>query len=142
MRKLTPTWRCRFENNHANNTNARVLAEYSAGMQWQGLGLPVMHPRERTLAEAAGRLHTLKVLLPEDPLPDGKYVAELHSILDFMEKGSGLDLRRYRMSAPVARTFLRINILALLGFCAYQSRSVALPLSHARAMSQASGRVH
>ena len=142
MRKLTPTWRCRFENNHANNTNARVLAEYSAGMQWQGLGLPVMHPRERTLAEAAGRLHTLKVLLPEDPLPDGKYVAELHSILDFMEKGSGLDLRRYRMSVPVARTFLRINILALLAFCAYQSRSVALPLSHARAMSQASGRVH
>jgi hypothetical protein len=111
-------------------------------MQWQGLGLPVTHPRERTLAEAAGRLHTLKVLLPEDPLPDGKYVAELHSILDFMEKGSGLDLRRYRMSARVPRTFLRINILALLGVCAYQSRSVALPLSRVRAMSQASGRVH
>ena len=111
-------------------------------MQWQGLGLPVMHPRERTLSEAAGRLHTLKVLLPEDPLPDGKYVAELHSILDFMEKGSELDLSRYRMSARVPRTFLRINILALLGVCAYQSRSVALPLSHRPAMFQASGRVH
>jgi hypothetical protein len=135
-------WRCRFEDKLANNTYARVLAEYSAGMQWQGLGLSVMHPRERTLAEAAGRLHTLKVLLPEDPLPDGKYVAELHSILDFMEKGSGLDLSRYRMSARVPRTFLRINILALLGVCAYQSRPVALPLSHPRAMSRASTRVH
>jgi hypothetical protein len=135
-------WRCRFEDKHANKTYARVLAGYSAGMQWPAFGLSVMHPRERILAEAAGRLHTLKVLLPEDPLPNGNYVAELHSILDFMEKGSGLDLSCYRMSARVPRTFLRINILALLGVCAYQSRSVALPLSRPRAMSQASTRVH
>jgi hypothetical protein len=111
-------------------------------MEWQGLGLSVLHPRERTLTEAAGRLHTLKALLPEDPLLEAKYIAELHSILDFMEKGSGLDLHRYRMTSPVLRTFLRINIMALLGVCAYQSRCVAPPLSHARTKSQAAGRVH
>jgi hypothetical protein len=111
-------------------------------MEWQDLGLSVLHTRERTLVEAAGRLHTLKALLPEDSLPEAKYVIELHNILDFMEKGSGLDLSRYRMAWPVQRTFLRINIMALLGVCAYQSHFVAPPLRHRRSRSQAAGRVH
>ena len=111
-------------------------------MEWQDLGLSVLHTRERTLVEAAGRLHSLKSLLPEDFLPEAKYVIELHNILDFMEKGSGLDLSRYRMAWPVQRTFLRINIMALLGVCAYQSHFVAPPLRHHRFRSQAAGRVH
>src|ERR1700719_3763952 len=111
-------------------------------MKWKDLGLSVFHTRERSLAEARGRLHTLKALLPEDSLAEAKYVAELHNILDFMEKGSGLDLSRYRMTSPVLRTFLRINILALLGVCAYQSRFSAPPPSHQRTKSEAAGRVH
>ncbi len=98
--------------------------------------------REKTLTEAAGRLHTLKVLLPEDSQIEGKYIAELHSILDFMEEGSGLNLSRYRMSAPAVRTFLRINILALLSVCAYQSRPAAMPHSYRHNIRQASPQVH
>ena len=111
-------------------------------MKWKDLGLSVLHPRERTLAEARGRLHTLKALLPEDSLSDTKYVTELHNILDFMEKGSDLDLSRYRMASPVLRTFLRINIMALLGVCAYQSHFVALSRTFSRTRSQAAGRVN
>jgi len=111
-------------------------------MERQDLRLSVLHPCERTLLLATGRLHTLKALLPENSLTEAKYVAELHNILDFMEKGSGLDLSRYRMTLPVLRTFLRINVLALLGVCAYQSRFSALPPSHRRAKSEAAGRVH
>ncbi len=98
--------------------------------------------REKTLTEAAGRLRTLKVLLPEDSQIEGKYIAELHSILDFMEEGSGLNLSRYRMSAPAVRTFLRINILALLSVCAYQSRPAAMPHSYRHNIRQASPQVH
>ena len=105
------------------------------------ISLSLSHLREKTLAVAAGRLHTLKVLLPEDPLLDTKYIAELHDILDFLEKGTGLDLSRFRMTSSVARTVLRINILALLSVCAYQSRFQSLPLSPPRAMSQAAGRI-
>jgi hypothetical protein len=120
------------------------LAEYSARMNWKDLRLSVLHPRERTLVEARGRLHTLKALLPEDSLADAKYVAELHNILDFMEKGSGLDLIRYRMASPVRRTYLRINIMALLGVCAYQSYFAPPPrtISVVRRRSQAAGRVN
>lgn len=110
-------------------------------MEWRVLGLSLIHPRERTLVEAAGRLLTLKALLPQDSLPEGKYVAELHNILDFMEKGSGLDLSRYRMASPVQRTFLRINIMALLGVCAYQS-SFPPPPSSSRTMPLGAGRIH
>ena len=99
-------------------------------------------PREKTLTEAAGRLHTLKVLLPEDSLIEGKYITELHGILDFMEEGSGLNLSRYRMSAPAVRTFLRINILALLSVCAYQSRPAAMPHRYRHNVWQASPQVH
>ena len=111
-------------------------------MEWKDWGRSVLHRRERTLLEATGRLQTLKALLPQDSLPEAKYVAELHNILDFMEKGSGLDLSRYRMASPVHRTFLRINILALLGVCAYQSHFVAPTLSRPRTKTQAAGRVH
>jgi hypothetical protein len=86
-------------------------------------------------------LHTLKALLPEDPRPAPKYTAELHNILDFMEKGSGMDLSRYRLTSPVVRTVLRINILALLGVCAYRSVSV-VPISHLRGISEVSTMVH
>jgi len=110
-------------------------------MKWQGLGLSVLHRRERTLVEAAGRLLTLKALLPQDSLPEAKYVAELHNILDFMEKGSGLDLSRYRMASPVHRTFLRINIMALLGVCAYQS-NFPPPRGLSRTMPRAPSRIH
>jgi hypothetical protein len=111
-------------------------------MKWKDLGLSVFHTRERSLAEARGRLHTLKALLPEDSLADAKYVAELHNILDFMEKGSGLDLSRYRMASPVHRTFLRINIMALLGVCAYRSHFAPPPRSVLRARPHAAGRVN
>jgi hypothetical protein len=113
-------------------------------MEWQDLGRSVLHTRERTLVEARWRLHTLKALLPEDSLADAKYVAELHNILDFMEKGSGLDLIRYRMASPVRRTYLRINIMALLGVCAYQSYFPPPPrsISVVRRRSQATGRVN
>ncbi len=105
--------------------------------------LSALPRREKTLTEAAGRLHTLKVLLPEDSQIEGKYIAQLHSILDFMEEGSGLNLSRYRMSAPAVRTFLRINILALLSVCAYQSRpTAAMPHSYRHNVRQASTQVH
>ena len=111
-------------------------------MERQDLRLSVLHSCERTFLLATGRLHTLKALLPENSLTEAKYVAELHNILDFMEKGSGLELSRYRMTSPVLRAFLRINILALLGVCAYQSRFSAPPPSHPHAKSEAAGRVH
>lgn len=111
-------------------------------MKWKDFGLSVLHTRERTLAEARGRLQTLKALLPEDSLSDTKYVAELHNILDFMEKGSGLDLSRYRMASPVRRTFLRIDIMALLGVCAYRSYFAPPTQSVVRTKSQAAGRVN
>lgn len=135
---------CPFVNINSITVIRSVFAEYSAPMKWKGLGLSVLHPRERTLAEARGRLHTLKALLPEDSLADAKYVAELHNILDFMEKGSGLDLIRYRMASPVRRTYLRINIMALLGVCAYQSYFPPPPrsISVVRRRSQAAGRVN
>ena len=69
---------------------------------------------------AAGRLETLKALLPEDELLDRKYVAELHTIIDFMEGAAVLNLKRFRMSSR-SRSELRINILALLSVCEYQS---------------------
>ena len=109
----------------------------------QEFALSALPRREKILTEAAGRLHTLKVLLPEDFLVEGKYVTELHSILDFMEEGGGLNLSRYRMSAPAVRTFLRINILALLSVCAYQSRpAAAMPHSHRHNVRRASPQVH
>ena len=134
--------KCPFENADSKKVVNRALAEYSARMQWQDLGLSVPHSRERTLVEAAGRLHTLKALLPQDSLPEAKYVAELHNILDFMEKGSGLDLSRYRMASPVHRTFLRINIMALLGVCAYQSHPAPPRRRLSRTMPRAASRIH
>jgi hypothetical protein len=82
---------------------------------------------ERALIEASGRLHALKALLPQDYSVEAKYFAELHSILDSLERETGLNLSRYRMSSVENRTFLRINILALLAFCSYQSRAPQFP---------------
>jgi hypothetical protein len=77
--------------------------------------------RQQILCVAAGRLETLKALLPEEEILDWKYVAELHSILDLMERGTALNLTRYRLMNR-NRTTLRINLLALLGVCEYQFR--------------------
>ena len=64
-------------------------------------------------------------------------------VLGVVEEGSGLNLSRYRMSAPAVRTFLRINILALLSVCAYQSRpTAAMPHSYRHNVRQASTQVH
>jgi hypothetical protein len=77
--------------------------------------------RQQVLGIAIGRLETLKALLPEEEILDWKYVAELHSILDLMEHGAALNLERYRLVAR-NRSVLRINLLALLAVCDYQSR--------------------
>jgi hypothetical protein len=77
--------------------------------------------RGQTLFVAAGRLETLKALLPEDEVLESKYVAELHAIIEMMERGGVLNVSRFRMASR-DRFALRINILALLGVCEYQSR--------------------
>lgn len=81
-------------------------------------------PRRHALVMATGRLETLKALLPEDEVLESKYVAELHAIVDFIESGADLNLDRYRMTTR-SRSELRINVLALLSVCEYQSRPPA-----------------
>ena len=87
---------------------------------------PYLLQRRQLLFMAAGRLETLKALLPEEELLDIKYVAELHKIIDFIERRAALHLSRFRMLSR-SRSEMRINLLALLSVCEYQARP---PLSH------------
>ena len=96
---------------------------------------------EEELAEAIDRLHALKFSLPVDAWVEEKYIAELHSIVDLLERESGADLSRFR-NRSCNRSFLRPNILALLGFCLYQMDALQLPRGFIRTPRGASRRIH
>jgi hypothetical protein len=97
---------------------------------------------KKELAWATEWLYALKSDLPEDVNLDEKYVAELDSILDLLERQTGSNLGRYRMSGPCDRRLLKINILALLGFCAYQFHHLQLPTGFVPAPPEAARLIH
>jgi hypothetical protein len=97
---------------------------------------------KKELAWATEWLYALKSVLPEDVDMGEEYVAELDSILDLLERETGSNLGRYRMSGPCDRRLLRINILALLGFCAYQLHHHQLPTGFVPAPPEAARLIH
>ena len=103
---------------------------------------PRMLAREKGLARAEGRLSALKSILPEDTYVGEKYVAEFDSILNLVERESGSNLDRFRISAPCERRIFRLNILALLGFCDYRLYHSQLPRGFVPAPPEAADRIH
>jgi hypothetical protein len=97
---------------------------------------------KKELAWATEWLYALKSVLPEDLNLGEEYVAELDGILDLLERETGSNLGRYRMSGPCDRRLLRINILALLGFCAYQLHHHQLPTRFVPAPPGAARLIH
>lgn len=101
-----------------------------------------MLARSQELARAERRLYALKSILPEDIYLGEKYVAEFDSILDLVERESGSTLDRFRISAPCERSIVRLNILALLGFCDHYLYHSQLPKGFVPAPPEAAYRIH
>lgn len=82
--------------------------------------LVLLLPHEMELLDAVSRLSALKFSLPEDTWLGDAHVAELHSIVNIVERVSGANLSRFRMAAPARRSHFRVNVMALLSFCNYR----------------------
>jgi len=81
---------------------------------------PALLANRREPDRATEWLYALKSVLPQEACLGQQYVDEFDSILDLLERESGANLSRFRLTAPCYRSYLRLNILALLGFCSYQ----------------------
>ena len=91
---------------------------------------------QREIDKAFIRLSAMKAELPFDNTVEEKYVVELDSIVDCLQRASGCDLSRWlgissheKQAGFRARNrdIFRLRILSLLAFCSYQSYHPQLP---------------
>lgn len=98
---------------------------------------------QREIDLASNRLKVMKAELPFDEPVEQKYVEELDSIVNSLERASGQDVsgwlgislqERRAGNWPRNRDLFRLKILSLLAFCTYQNYHPRLPtiISQAR----------